>query len=217
MPAMTVPECFPPDDRVALFVVAMAMAADDIEDSMWQAADANPEGASDEDRQRARFTFKVRVANGFLFEGIATLRAWQDHEPAVRQLLDGLSTEGREKLRKVRGLEQRLGPKTLEHVRQHTFHYPRPDPSKTPDSTGELAEVVAELTDVSAGIDVSRDTRHTFGFADKVALALALRRHDDPETQTEQIRDGGIAFVHLAKHVYLAYCEERGIGFEVVD
>ncbi|HET6999352.1 MAG TPA: hypothetical protein VFI03_12275 [Solirubrobacterales bacterium] len=217
MPALTVPECFPPDDRLALFVVAAAMAANDVEDSMWQAAAANPDGASDEDRQRARFTFKVRVANGFLFEGIATLRAWQDHEPEVRQLLDGLSAEGRKKLRQVRGLEQQIGSKTLEHVRQHTFHYPRPDPSKAPDSTGELAEVVAELTDLPAGINVARNSQHTFRFADGVALALALRRHDDPETQIERIRDGGVAFVHLAKHIYLAYCEKRGIEFEVVD
>ena len=47
-----VPDTFPPSNRVALFVVSMAMAANDIEYAIRQAVDANPEGASDEDRER---------------------------------------------------------------------------------------------------------------------------------------------------------------------
>jgi hypothetical protein len=217
MPDLTVPESFPPDDRLGQFVLAMAMAANDVEYTMRQAAAANPPGADDDFRRRERFTFKIRVANGFLFEAIDALRAWQQ-EPDVAALLRGLPDEAQAHLRKVRGLEQQIGPKTLEHVRQNTFHFPHPDPSKTPDSTVDLAEVAAELTNLVADIDVAPEVQHTFRFGDQVALAMAMRQHDaDPESQVEKIRDGAVAFTHLVKHAYLAYCERRGFGFEVVD
>jgi hypothetical protein len=214
---LTVPKCFPPEDRVALFAVSMAMAANDIEYAIRQAVLANPEGASDEDRERNRFTHKVRLANGFLFEGIDALKGWTQDEPAVAKLLRDLPPEGARLLTKVRGLEQRIGPKTLGHVRQHTFHYPHPDPSKTPDSTGELAEVVANLDDVPVSLHIGSDVEHTFPFADKVALSLALSRHDEPDVQTEKIRDGAVAFVNLVRHIHLRFCKQRGIAFELVE
>lgn len=215
---ITVPECFPPDDRLALFVVAIAMAGNDVEYSIRQAIAANPDGATDDDRRRNRFNYKVRIANGFLFEAIATLRFWERDEPEVRKLLNDLRGDGRKCLKVVRGLEQRVGPKTLEHVRQTTFHYPRPDPSKKgSDPVGELAEVIGELTEVVADIDVGSDVEITFRFADPVATTLALRRHDSLRTQMEAIRDAAVAFARLGWHIHLAYCQKRGIPFGEVD
>jgi hypothetical protein len=215
---ITVPECFPPNDRLALFAVAIAMAGNDVEYSIRQAIAANPDGATDDDRRRNRFDYKVRIANGFLFEAIATLRFWERDEPEVRKLLDDLRDDGRKCLKVVRGLEQRVGPKTLEHVRQTTFHYPRPDPSKKgSNSIGELAEVIGELSEVGADIDVGSDTGITFRFADPVATTLALRRHDSFRTQEEAIRDAAVAFVRLSWHIHLAYCQKRGILFGEVD
>lgn len=213
MAGVSVPDFFPPDDQVALFVVSMAMAANDIEYATRQAALANPEGATSKDRDRLRFSHKVRLANGFLFEGIDALKAWAQHEPGVAKLLRSLTPEGTKLLRQVRSLEQKIGPKTLAHVRQNTFHYPHPDPSKTPDSTEDLAEVVAELTGVPASLMVGGEVEHTFPFADKVALSLAFRRHDELEVQTAKIRDGAIAFVNLVRHIHMRFCKGRGITF----
>jgi len=101
----------------------MAMAANDVEYAVRQAIAANEEGASDEDRRRRRFYFKVRVANGFLFEGIDALKGWRQYEVAVAKLLRELPDDGAKLLAKVCGLEQQIGPKTLAHVRQNTLHY----------------------------------------------------------------------------------------------
>lgn len=196
-----------------MFCVAMAMAANDVECAVRQAVEANPDGATDEDRNRNRFSYKVRLANGFLFEAIDALKAWRQNDPDVAKVLRQLPRDGAKLLSKVCGLEQKIGPKTLAHVRQNTFHYPHPDPSKTPDSTGELAEVVGELDDVSATINIGEEIEHTFPFADQVALLMALRRHDE-DAETLQVRDGAIAFVNLARHIHRLYCEKRGIRFE---
>jgi hypothetical protein len=214
--SMNVPECFPPDDRLGQFVLAMAIAGNDVEYTLRQAVLANPPDVDDEHRRRERFTFKIRVANGFLFEAIDALRAWQQ-ENAVADLLRRLPAAAQEHLRTVRGLEQQIGSKTLEHVRQNTFHFPHPDPSKTPDSTTELAEVTAEMTDVVAAVDRSSVAQHTFRFGDQVALAMAIRRHQDFETETAKIIAGGVAFVHLTRHVWIAYCKHRGFEFEFSD
>jgi multidrug efflux pump subunit AcrB len=214
---MTVPECFPPEDRLALFVVSIAMAANDVEYAIRQAEAASPIGATDEDRHRNRFTYKVRIANGFLYEGIATLRHWEQNEPEVVKLLQTLpDPDSRECLKVVRGLEQRVGSKTLEQVRQNTFHYPRPDPSKSPDSTTELAEVIAKLSDVAAALDVSPDVDHTFRFADTIATTLALRRLND-HAQVKNIRIAAVAFVKLAWGIHMVYCDKRKIPFESIS
>jgi hypothetical protein len=213
MADLLVPDLFPPDDRVALFVMSMTMAANDVEYAIRQAIKANPDGTSDEDRERMRFSQKVRLANGFLFEGIDTLKAWRQREPAVAKLLRQLPREGAKRLSQVSGLEQKIGPKTLSHVRQHTFHYPHPDRSKEPDSTGELAEIIAKADDVSAKIRIDSASEHTFPFADKIAAGLALNRHDQIADQTE-ISDGAVAFVNLVWHIHLLYCQQRDITID---
>jgi hypothetical protein len=177
---------------------------------------ANPPDADDEHRHRERFTFKIRVANGFLFEAIDALRAWQQ-EPEIADLLRRLPAAGQEQLRKVRGLEQQIGSKTLEHIRQNTFHFQHPDPGKTPDSAAELAEVSGEMTDVVAAVDHSPEAQHTFRFGDEIALAMAIRRHEDFEAETAKIVAGGVAFVQLSRHVWIAYCKHRGYEWELSD
>lgn len=212
---LTIPEVFAPDDRVALFCVSMAMAANDVEYAIRQTILANPDGASDEERARLRFNYKVRLTYGFLFEGIDALKGWRQQEPAVAKLLRELPKDGAKLLTKVFGLEQRIGPQTIAHVRQNTFHYPHPEPSKPPDWMDELAEVVGELDDVPATVAMSNDAEHTFPFADSIALLMALRRHDN-DAQTLQVRDGAIAFVTLARHIHSHFCKQRGVEFELV-
>jgi hypothetical protein len=79
----------------------------------------------------------------------------------------------------------------------------------------ELAEVVGEFDDVPATLAMSDEAEHTFPFADRIALLMALRRHDN-DAQTLQVRDGAIAFVSLARHIHLLFCKQRGIEFELV-
>lgn len=214
-----VPEVFPPDDRVALFCVSIAMAANDVEYAIRQAVAANPDGADDEDRVRTRFSQKVRLANGFLFEGVHALKRWRQHEPAVAVLLRELPNEPAKQLTMVCSLEQKIGPKTLSGVRQHTFHYPHPDPGKAPDSTNTLAAVVESANDILVRVNIGERREHAFLFADPIAAGMALQEHDSEKLVEAQgaIRDGCIAFVQLAKAIFVAFCEQRGYELEVSD
>lgn len=70
---------------------------------------------------------------------------------------------------------------------------------------------------MKAEVAIGPDAEFTFPFADRVATALALRRHDDLDKQIELIRDAAVAFVRLAWHIHLAYCMKRGIPFERIE
>jgi hypothetical protein len=212
---LTVTDVFPPDDPVAQFCVSMAMAANDVEDAIREAVDSNPEGATDEVRERLRFSHKVRVTYGYLFEGIDALKGWRQAEPEVAKLLQALCPKGAKLLKKVCGLEQKIGPKKIAHVRQNTFHYPHPEPSKAAGWVAELAEVLKGLEDLPATVNMSQDVQHTFPFADTVAMRLSLREHTD-DVDSLEVRDGAIAFVNLIRHVHIRYCEGRSIAFTVV-
>lgn len=217
MADLSVPDVFAPDDRVALFCVSMAMAANDVEYSIRQAILANPDGAADEERERLRFSQKVRLTYGFLFEGIDALKAWRQQEAAVAKLLRELPRDGAKLLTKVCGLEQQIGTETIAHVRHNTFHYPHPEPRKAKRAAAqvkELGEVIASLDDRRATVDMSEEAQHTFPFADQVALRMALLRHDE-EAQT-LVRDGAVAFVNLVRHIHKHFCEQHGISFELV-
>lgn len=217
MANLSVPDVFAPDDRVALFCLSMAMAANDVEYAIRQAILANPDGASDEERERLRFSQKVRLTYGFLFEGIDALKAWRQQEPAVAKLLRELPKDGTKLLKKVCGLEQEVGRKTIAHVRHNTFHYPHPEPSKAERAEAqvkELGEVIVGLEDRAATVAMSEEAQHTFPFADQVALRMALLRHD--EDAQAPVRDGAVAFVNLVRHIHKRFCEQRGISFELV-
>lgn len=213
MAELTVPQVFRPDDTVAMFCVAMAIAANDIEYAVREAVAANPDGATDADRTRKRFSYKVRLAYGFLFEGIDALKGWRQQDPGVQKLLRQLPTEGTKLLKQVYGLEQRIGPEVISHVRQNTFHVPHPESSKASGWIEQMSQVVSRLDEVPATIPLGDETEHTFPFADKVALMMSLLRHEDDSQQAE-VRDGAIAFVNLVRHIHKRYCQGRGIVLE---
>jgi hypothetical protein len=220
--ALYVSELFPPDDRVALFVVSMLMAANDLEFSLRRAAAANGSDFTEQDLSDHRFYFLVRVANGFLFEAIDALETWCHKEEEVQQLLKKLPPKGRDALKRVRKVRAQTGKKTLASVRHHTFHYPHPDASKDPDSTIELAETIRDGT---AGLVADADAReastHTFPFAEQVALRLAMRHHSPEEEEANKqvtIIENGIAdFVTFARHLHILYCKRMGVPRVAVD
>lgn len=209
---------FPPDDRVALFVAAMCGACNDVEAALVEADGANPADHPDPDvTHRRRHGYRIRMVMGHLYEGIIALKAWRQSEPGVQALLHKLDEEGRTALKRVVGLEQRVGADVLELVRHNSFHYAHPNPAH--DSVADLAETIESNPEVDAGIDLADDALATFRFADRLALGMAMAGHD-PEKGEEQMRDvreTAKAFVVLVKEVYVAYCRDRGIGFEFVD
>jgi hypothetical protein len=82
---------FPPDDRVALFVVSLCMASNDVEDALTEIEAfprENVEG--DEPFLRRRFSYRVRLLGGHLYEGTVALKAWRRSEPGIRELLGKL-------------------------------------------------------------------------------------------------------------------------------
>lgn len=196
------------------------MASNDIEDAKAEAEAANPPNPDHPDvAHRRRFSYRVRMLNGHLYEGIVALKAWRQSEAEVRNLLDALEDDPKRALKLVCGLEQRIGPEALEAVRQNSFHYPHPDPKRLPDSTVDLAEAIKTNPNLEAGIDVADDARGTFRFADQLALSVAFGGHDPDEArardQTARIREAATAFIYLAKEIYLLYCRQRSIGFEI--
>lgn len=211
---------FPPDDRVALFVASICMASNDVEDGLVEVESFDPGEAEDPDTfHRRRFSYRVRMLNGHLYEGTVALKAWRRAESGVRRLLNALDQDGRKVLALVCSLEQRIGPEALRAVRQNSFHYPHPDPKRNPDSTVYLADAIRKNPELEAGIDVGEDARGTFRFADQLSLSVAFGGHhsEHPGEQVEWTRRAAHAFVFLAKEVYLAYCRERGVGFEYED
>jgi hypothetical protein len=78
-------DVFPPDDKLALFILAMAAAANDVDAADQEARAANDRpGAGDPDHiHRTRFTYHVRRSLGHLFEAISTLKAWRRDEVEV--------------------------------------------------------------------------------------------------------------------------------------
>jgi hypothetical protein len=188
--------------------MAMAMARNDVEYALRQAVRANEEDSP-------WWTFWVRLANGFTFEGIRTLQAWRQ-EPEVKQFLSRLPADGKKALKTVSGVEQRMGRDVLKEVRQHTFHYPRPEPRYNPDSSDRLREILEAEADALVEIDQLTDGSIRFTFADNIALGLALGKHYHPADprfmgQAKEAVDGAIAFANLAMDVLIAYFKHRDI------
>src|SRR5215218_2681763 len=97
---------FPPDDRVSLFVASMCMACNDVEDAKAEAEAANPPNPDHPDvAHRRRFSYRVRLLNGHLYEGIVALKAWRQSEAEIRNLLDALENDAKRALKLVCGLE----------------------------------------------------------------------------------------------------------------
>ena len=192
----------------------MAIASNDVEHAVRNAGLANTEG-------RPEFSYWVRIANGFTFEGIRTLRAWRDEEESkseIKKLLDRLPAPGKDALKRVNGVEQKMGSKALREVRDKTFHYPRPDRGYTPDSSEQLGTVLTAYAD--AGVEMDElDKQVRFTFADTVALSLAFGKHYPPSdprfrAQQEEALKGATSFSNLTRFIVLAYLAENGVQVE---
>jgi hypothetical protein len=208
---------FPPDDPAALFVVAVCAAANDVRDAMVEAGRANPAEPQDPDvTHRRRFTQRLRLAQGHLYEAIVTLKAWRQSSPEVRVLLSRLPEEAKRRLSNLMGLEQRVGTEALDAVRQNSFHYPHPDAKRSPDSAADLADAIRMNPEAEAGIDVEEDVRGRYRFADQLMLSIAMGGHDleGHSDQMAMIRDAGIDFANLVDEIFVAYCHDRGIGID---
>ena len=222
-------DVFPPDDQGALFVIALTAAANDIDQADHAARRANPQddGGDPHLTHRNRFTFHIRRTLAHLFEGIAALNHWRQHEAAARSLLAALSPEGKERVKLVTTLGEKLGPDTLKGARHKTSHYPSPGTKWEPDPVGEIADAIRTKPDTPAGFDVisaevppgeqQPRPRRLYRFADQMMLSMALGDLDpDPEKLREQltlIDEAAVAFCALVDEVFDIYCKRRGLEF----
>lgn len=197
------------------------MASNDVEDALTQikTLNANEDLENDEVFHRNRVSYRVRMLSGHLFEGIVALKAWRRAEPGVQALLGSLEGDSSEALALICSLDQRIGSTALNAIRQNSFHYPHPDRKRDPDSTVDLARAIRDNSELEAGIDAGSDRLGTFRFADTLAVVIAFSGHDRemPGPQVSLTRRGAHAFVRLSADVYLAYCEQNNVGFEIVD
>jgi hypothetical protein len=208
----TLTKVFPPDDPVARFVVAMAMAANDIERAHRLAGAANTADAPE-------FSGYVRWSMGFFVEAAGALAVYRSTFEEVRKFLGGLPNEAASRLKEVAGLQQKVGAKLPEHTRNHSFHYPYPSKAYSPDGDEILGTVLRSLTKEPAVYSVRRDSEGAmievhYEFADRAALGVAFQPYalENVETLREQhtlIRDAALAFRVLASYIVDRYLESH--------
>jgi hypothetical protein len=212
-------EAFPPDDRVALFMVSMCMASNDVEAALREVEEIRD--GMDEDPAldaRRRWGYRIRMLNGHLWEAIVALKAWRQSEPHVAKLLRDLGAEPQRSLKMVMGLADEIGTGALRGMRNHSFHYPHPDTDWSPDPIDDLAACIRAEPDRGIEIDGSDDGLATFLFADEVAFRLALSGHepdlDLSVAQGRAIRDAAEAFVEVIGAAFSLYSRRRDVEFE---
>jgi hypothetical protein len=112
---------------------------------------------------------------------------------------------------------QKVGPKVLDQVRNHTFHFPSPRTNYNPSSDEQLRNVLAGMSDRPCEMHLDCRGEHpvvTLRFAGDVALALALAKHSANEIvarqQFEITSDGAVAFKHWADALVVTYLEATG-------
>jgi hypothetical protein len=219
-------DVFPPDNNVALCVVALCAAATDVNETDRAAREANPPDAANDPHHthRARLTYHVRRTLGHLFEGIAALKAWRADED-VRALLWQLSPGGQQRLDLVCRLERKIGDEPLKSVRHATSHYARPGTRHDPDPVAEYADAIRKNPDVETGFDRivaevppgqnGPPPRRLYRFADQVQTSVAFGGFDpDEETAKKElsaVQEAADAFVELVDEVFDLYCDQRGI------
>jgi hypothetical protein len=221
-------DIFPPDDKLALFVLAMCAASNDVDASDQEARAANdPPGTNDPDHtHRTRFTYHVRRSLGHLFEAIAALKAWRRDEVEVRQLLASLSPRGKARLKLVCGVEQRVGPAVLRSTRNGSFHYPRPGTDYVPDPVGELADAIRVNPDMEAGYDLLLPAegapgeerprpRRRYRVADQMMISIAFGGYDHDATkareQMDLVHQAAEEFCELVDELVDLYCKRRDL------
>jgi hypothetical protein len=189
---------FPADQPLSRFLVSMAAAANDIGYAMRQAAAAN--GADDE----ALLMHWVRHVMGHFFEAAHALAQWRNCSSEVRAFLKAMPADGQAELKTVAATLTSVGAKAIEHARNHTFHYP--DPSPRYESDAELIRALGALGDepvILRTFDDPPPPGVRYDFADKVALMVAMGKHDDDRDevarQIVELEEGAAAFVNFAR------------------
>jgi hypothetical protein len=204
-----IPEVFDPDRIDARFVVAMAMARNDIDVALR-------DGIAAAENDRSDFGYRVRLATAHLVDALDSLNAYSQYED-IKKLLARVPVKARKELSRARGVLQQVGPKVLDQVRNNTFHVPAPKTNYSPSSDERLRDVLTAMRDRACEIHLDHRGEHpivTLDFAGDVALALALADHSpDSEVarrQFELTSLGAVAFTHWADALVIAYLEATG-------
>jgi len=204
---------FPADTIEARFVVAMAIARNDIELALR-------DGVAAAQQDREDFTYRVRLATSHLIEALDSLMAYTQESAEVRKLMDRVPAEHQAALRKARSVIQKVGDDALEQIRDNTFHFPSPAKNYRPSSDEQLRDVLATMGDRLCEVHLDhrgKDPVVTLSFARDVALALALAKHsaDDriAREQFELTSDGAVAFSKWVDALLVTYLELTGSYF----
>jgi hypothetical protein len=199
-------DVFPADDPEARFIVAMAMARNDVKHAVQRAAKANEEDAPE-------FGYYVRLSYGHLIEGLEALGRWRQHSPETQRFLKRLPADVNRNRVQAEACLKKVTRGAVHRVRHRTFHYPSPNPDKEPDLDSDLRRVLEALAGeqvaISAPADDPRNVR--LYFADRIALAMAMDRgvdDDQLKADTDTVLEGSVAFVHFVGGAFAAYLEE---------
>jgi hypothetical protein len=199
----TFAEVFPPVDPVARFIVAMAIAKNDIRFVLRHAGAAVDQDAPEQG-------YLIRLATSHFYEAERALRAWSG-DPAVKRFLDGLPDDAKQARKTVFSTVGKLGGgAALERLRNHTLHYPYPNHYGTDEDLQKALRALAteEVTLVTGVVQGVR-----FGFADDAALTMAYAKHDHSKLR-EQLyitRDGTVALVNVVTRAWERYVEIHGL------
>jgi hypothetical protein len=205
------PDLFPPDDPTARFVVSMSMARNDIERALRDVAEAG-------ENDRPDFGYRVRVSIGHLVEALDALNAYRQKFNEVRVLINRVPGAAKRHLKEAQGSLQRAGRGVLEHARNHTFHYPSPDPHYEPTSDQQLAEVLAAMGNRGGEVHFNGETGQIkLTFADDVALAMAMSKLGGPSEEVMRraaiARDGALNFVLWVSALVSTYMDIKDLYF----
>ena len=204
-----IPDVFDPDRIDARFVVAMSMARNDVEVALR-------DGIAAAQEDRPDFTYRVRLVTSHLVEALDSLNAYSQADD-VKKLIKRVPISAQKQLSKARSVLQTVGPKVLDQVRNHTFHFPSPKTSYTPSSDEQLRNVLAGMRDRPCEMHLDHRSEQpviTLAFAGDVALALALAKHSADEKVARQqfdvTSDGAVAFKHWADALLATYLAATG-------
>jgi hypothetical protein len=204
-----IPDVFPPHQATARFVVAMAMARNDIERALRDVQDALHS-------DRPEFSYRARLSIGHLVEALDALNAYSQQYGEVRALIGRVPSVAQEHLKVARGSLQKAGRDVLRRARDSTFHYPSPRSSYSPTSDRRLGEALAGMKDRGVEVHVDGDTmRLTLTFADDLALALALGSTvpSELERPAQIAAEGAANFVVWVSALIATYQEANAITF----
>lgn len=204
-----IPDVFPPEKPHARFVVAMAMARNDIDRAFRDLIRSGEVDGQD-------FSYRVRLVTGHLVEAIDALGFYRQRFPDVRALIERVPADAQQQLKTVSGTLQRAGRDALQDVRDNTFHYPSPDPSYNPTSDERLRDVLLLMADRGVSFHFDGDTlATTMSFADDAALDLAMGRGkvtvEEALRRSEIARDGALAFHRWFDGLIRAFIDTNGL------